>query len=140
MPDASSLDRALCSWASRSGALLCVLFGSRAGDKTQVKGDLDVAVQFANLPTPERRLALLGELQDAFGEVEVDLVFLRGATDPVLRSEIFRTGRCVFEKVPGLLIEEKVRALMLLEDTVPLRRLRRERLRRIGAGPTDHVP
>ena len=134
------LDSALYSWASRSGASLCVLFGSRAGHTPQVKGDLDVAVLFADMPSPDSRLKLLGELQDAVGDVDVDLIFLQGATDSLLRSEIFRTGRPVFEEVPGLFVEEKVRALMLFEDALPFRRLRRERLRRIAEKPADHVP
>jgi predicted nucleotidyltransferase len=126
-------------WARQSGADLCVLFGSRAAPAPRVTGDVDVAVLFASLPSPERRLKLLGELQGACGGDDADLIFLHEQTEPVLRFEIFRTGKPVFEKETGLFVEEKVRALMLYEDALPFRRIRRERLRRIARGDADLV-
>ena len=129
----------LRAWAGQSGADLCVLFGSRAGPGPQVKGDVDVAVLFPDLPSPERRLKLLGELQGVCRGDDADLIFLHEHTEPVLRFEIFRTGKPVFEKETGLFVEEKVRALMLYEDAIPFRRVRREHLRRIARGDADLV-
>ena len=141
MPDVAPVNEGyLRTWVEASGAHLCVLFGSRAGNGPQVKGDVDLALRFSKLPSPDRRLEILGELQDVCGVPDVDLVFLHERTEPVLRFEIFRTGRPVFENVPGLFIEEKVRALMLFEDALPFRRLRRELLRRNANGDKNFVP
>lgn len=128
-PTGSSLELRLRAWAKSSGCRLCVLFGSRAGGAPGVKGDVDVAVQFPALPGPERRLEMIGEVQDLCGASMADLVFLHVRTDPVLRFEIFRTGIPIYEAEPGTFVEQKVRALMLYEDALPFRRMLRERLR-----------
>lgn len=130
----TELREALRLWAARSGCRLCVLFGSRAREGPRVKGDVDVAVSLSPMPPPRRRLAMIGELQQVTGRDDVDLVFLHEGTDPVLRFEIFRTGELVFERRAGLFIDEKVRALMLYEDSLPFRRRRREKLRRLARG------
>lgn len=135
------MESRLCAWAETSGCRLCVLFGSRASGTPSVKGDVDVAVQFADLPAPERRLEMVGEMQDLCGASMADLVFLHVRTDPVLRFEIFRTGIPVYEAEPGAFVNEKVRALMLYEDALPFRRMLRERLREEFRPPGDiHVP
>ena len=139
MPEAHLSEEHLRVWAGQSGADLCVLFGSRAGPGPQVKGDVDVAVQFPSLPSPECRLKLLGELQSVCRGDDADLIFLHERTETVLRFEIFRTGKPLFESETGLFFEEKVRALMLYEDALPSRRVRRERLRRIARGNADIV-
>lgn len=125
---ADDLDARIAAWAERAGCLLCVLFGSRANGGPVVRGDVDLALRFEELMDPPRRLRIIGELQDACGPHEVDVVFLHGNTDPVLRFEIFRTGRPLHEARPGLFIEETVRALMLYEDALPFRRALRARL------------
>lgn len=135
MSDASShqhdapLEGRLGEWARGSGCRLSVLFGSRAGPGPRVKGDVDVALAFAELPDPERRLEIIGEIQDLCGEATADVVFLHRGTDPVLRFEIFRAGVPVHEDEPGSFVEEKVRALMLYEDAIPFRRMLRKNLR-----------
>lgn len=134
------LRKALRAWARAGGCRLCVLFGSRAGDGSVVRGDVDVALLFPDLPSPERRLAILGELQDACGAEEIDVVFLHPGTDPVLRFEVFRGGEAVFEETAGLFVDQKVRALFLYEDALPFRRLLRERLRDAAAQEGPVVP
>ncbi|MFW6089772.1 MAG: nucleotidyltransferase domain-containing protein [Gemmatimonadota bacterium] len=135
------LERRLAAWAEAAGSRLCVLFGSRAGAEVSspdgatanrspsTRSDVDIAIQFRELPPPERRLELIGEAQDICGAAMADVVFLHLRTDPVLRFEIFRSGRPVFEAEEGAFIDEKVRALMLYEDALPFRRMLRERLR-----------
>lgn len=125
---AAGTEEALENWAARSGCRLCVLFGSAASGEPSVSGDVDLALSFPSLPGAERRLAMIGELQDLCGGRRLDLVFLHPGTDPVLRFEIFRTGRPLHEARPGLFVEEAVRALALYEDALPFRRLLRERL------------
>lgn len=133
------LEQRLAAWAEASGSRLCVLFGSRAGAAAPSSSDVDIAIQFPTLPPPERRLELIGEAQDICGSAMADVVFLHLRTDPVLRFEVFRSGRPVFEAADGIFIDEKVRALMLYEDALPFRRMLRERLRedatRLGEEP-----
>lgn len=124
-----ALEDRLAAWAEATGCRLCVLFGSRAGAGPGVERDVDLALQFASLPSPERRLRLIGQAQDVCAEVPADVLFLHLRTDPVLRFEVFRSGVPLFEAEEGLFIEEKVRALMLYEDALPFRRMLRERLR-----------
>lgn len=113
--------RELADWADRSGCRLLVLFGS-AADGAARPGDVDLAVAFPSLPDPERRLAVVGELQDLCGPTAVDVVFLHPETDPVLRFEVFRRGEALYEARPGLFVDEVVRALALYEDALPFRR------------------
>jgi predicted nucleotidyltransferase len=129
-----TLEQRLRTWAEAAGCRLCVLFGSRAGVGTprtdaSRRSDIDIAIQFATLPSPERRLELIGEAQAICGAAMADVVFLHLRTDPVLRFEIFRSGVPVYEAEDGIFIDEKVRALMLYEDALPFRRMLRERLR-----------
>jgi hypothetical protein len=101
-----------------------------------VKDDVDLALHFEELPDATRRLQIIGELQDTCGSDDVDVAFLHLHTDPVLRFEIFRTGRPLYEARPGLFIDETVRALMLYQDALPFRRALRSRLRQaIADGP-----
>lgn len=83
----------IAAWVEQARCLLCVLFGSRARGGSIVKGDVDLALHFAKLPDPARRLQIIGELQDTCGSDDVDVAFLHLRTDPVLRFEVFRTGR-----------------------------------------------
>jgi predicted nucleotidyltransferase len=116
-------------WAEESNCRLLVLFGSGAsGDGAP--GDVDLAVSLPELPSPESRLAMIGELQDLVGAGRADVVFLRPETDPVLRFEIFRRGVPLYESRPGLFVDEVVRALAGYEDALPFRRALRERLTR----------
>lgn len=130
--DDQGIRERLRAWARSAGCRLCVLFGSRAGGGPVVEGDVDLAVWFSPLPSPERRLGIIGEIQDAAGAMPVDLLFLHPGIDPVVRFEIFRGGEPLFEERPGLFVDEKVRALMLYEDALPFRRARRERVREMA--------
>lgn len=130
----SELEVRLRDWAQGSRCRLCVLFGSRGAGGRPVKGDVDVALDFPELPAPQQRLEIIGEIQALCGRPMADVVFLHGGTDPVLRFEIFRDGVPLYEGRTGLFVEEKVRALMLYEDALPFRRLLRERLRGTAEG------
>jgi len=58
----------------------------------------------------------------------MDIVFLQRDTDPVLRFEIFRTGHLVYERTESRIVAERVMALKLFADDLPLRRMRRDTL------------
>jgi predicted nucleotidyltransferase len=122
----------LRQWARDAGSRLVVVFGSRASGRSGPMSDLDVAVDFPELPEPLQRLRIMGEIQDRLGSTGADVVFLHPGTDPVLRFEIFRSGQPIHEAEPGLFVREKVRALKLYEDALPFRRLRRRTLRRLA--------
>jgi hypothetical protein len=130
---ADDLEERLTSAAREVGSDLCVLFGSRAGSHPRPGADVDVALAFGKLPAPERRLQIIGRLQTAVGAAAADVVFLHAGTDPVLRFEIIRSGRVLHEARPGIMVEERVRALILYEDALPLRRIRMEKLRKVEA-------
>jgi len=133
MDEKESLN-AIRRWARERGCRLCVLFGSRGRGGPRVEGDVDIAVEFSQMPGPHERLRIIRELQEAVDPTPVDVVFLHDGTDPVLRFEVFRTGEPLHEERPGLFVDEKVRALALFEDALPFRRARRERLRRMAEG------
>ena len=120
----------LARWAGASGCHLLVLFGSSASGKAKRPRDVDLALLFADLPGAERRLSIIGELQDLCGRQRVDVVYIRPETDPVLRFEIFRHGTPIYESRAGLFVEEAVRAISLHEDALPFRRALREHLRK----------
>lgn len=86
------------------------------------------------MPSPERRLEIIGQLQAVTESAPVDVVFLHRDTDPVLRFEVFRSGQVVFERGPGLMVQERVRAAMLYEDALPFRRPQRHQLRSMPTG------
>lgn len=94
---------------------------------------MDLAVVFPELPGPERRLAVIGELQDLCDPATVDVVFLHPDTDPVLRFEVFRTGEPLHEARPGLFVNGVVRALSLYEDALPFRRALQRSFARDGS-------
>ena len=131
LPDGTR--EALAGWAERAGCRLLVLFGSAADREPAVSPrDVDLAVDFPDLPSAHRRLALIGELQDLCAPRPVDVVFLHRDTDPVLRFEVFRRGEPLYEARPGLFVHEVVRALALYEDALPFRRALRRTF--VGGG------
>lgn len=103
----------LAAWAEAAGCRLLVLFGSSATPTSAPPKDVDLATSFREIPSPGRRLSLIGELQDRCGLRRADVDFLHRGTDPVLRSEIFRGGGPLYEEQPGSFVEEAVRALFL---------------------------
>ena len=124
----SDLRDSLERWAERRGCGLLVLFGSEALGRAKQGSDLDLAISFDPLPTAGARLRIVGEIQDLCVPRRADVVFLRRETDPVLRFEIFRNGETLYERERGLVVEERVRALMLYEDALPFRRALQRRL------------
>lgn len=124
---------ALAQWSRASGCRLAVLFGSGANDTGSQASDVDLALSFSEIPGPERRLSMIGDLVDICGGRRVDVVFLRPETNPVLRFEIFRGGLPLYESRPGIFVIEAVRALIAYEDALPFRRALRQSLRRTAA-------
>jgi len=99
---------------------MAVLFGSTARGKATPKSDLDVGVLLdddAPKSTWDIELALAGALRPP-----VDLIDLRSAP-PLLRFEISREGRVLFEREEGLWPGFKARAMLDWWDWAPTARM-----------------
>lgn len=70
---------------------LAYLFGSIARGEARRGSDLDIAVLFTRMPTPERVAETAVAMERAVGQT-VDLVVLNGAS-PLLAHEAVATGR-----------------------------------------------
>lgn len=125
-PLGTETEAALARWAAAVDCRLVVLFGSSAAEGTGRAGDIDIALWFLPMPAADRRLRMIGEIQDLCGRRRADIVFLRPETNPVLRFEIFRGGRPLHEAAAGVFVSEVVRALALYEDALPFRRMLRD--------------
>lgn len=101
------------------GVKLAVLFGSAATGRDRSSSDLDVGVLGDVDATFLSRLAV--ELSRASGR-PVDLVSLRDAP-PLLRFEIARAGRVLFEREPYLWADFRARAMIDWWDWAPVARM-----------------
>ncbi len=70
---------------------LAILFGSLANGRATPQSDLDLAVQAEKLLDVDMKMALIGDLAEAFGR-PVDLVDLRTAGEPLM-GQIFKGQR-----------------------------------------------
>lgn len=122
----------LADWARETGCRLAILFGSAGRGDVRAARDIDVALEFAELPDAARRLDLIHDAQALTHPRSTDLIFLHRDTSPVLRFEVFRGGRCLFESEPGLFVTRAVRALALYEDARPFRDALRRHVVREG--------
>lgn len=127
--DETPMEERLARLAASVGCRLAIIFGSHAGPAEDRARDVDVALEFDRLPEPIRRLELIGEVGKIAHPRPADVVFLHRDTSPVLRFEVFRRGRPVFEVEPGLFVSGAVRALGLYEDARPFRDALVRRLR-----------
>ncbi len=113
---------------------MAVIFGSVARGEDTPRSDVDLGVLLA----PEAPVDRLWDLDLAAGSAlqrTIDLVDLRTAP-PLLRFQITRDGRLVFEREPGEWVRFKTRAMLDWWDWAPtaremnriaIRRLREER-------------
>ena len=80
--------------ARRHGIRFLVAFGSQASRRTHAASDLDLAV-LLDTPHGDDPLRLLADLQAAFPEQEVDIVWLHRA-DPLIAWRALRQPRLLF--------------------------------------------
>ena len=80
--------------ARRHGIRLLVAFGSQVSSQTHAASDLDLAV-LLDTPHGDDPLRLLADLQAAFPEQEVDVVWLHRA-DPLIAWHALRQPRLLF--------------------------------------------
>ena len=100
------------------GIRLALLFGSRRAGRARADSDVDVAV-LCDAPLPAaRRLALTAELDAALG-IEIDLVDLHGAPEPLMGEAL--AGLRLVERGDAW-AELLSRHLSNVEDFVPIQR------------------
>ena len=99
---------------------LFILFGSFIKNKQKLNSDLDIALLSKK---KLNKLKLIVQLELIF-QKEIDIVTLTFATDPLLRYEIFFSGKPLFENNFGLFEEEKLKSWKLYIDTKKIRELR----------------
>jgi predicted nucleotidyltransferase len=81
--------------------LFIVYFGSYQTKYYNSESDIDIAFLSSNLLDNKKRINLLEELILYHRKSEIDLVDLKTA-EPILRYEIAKNGRVLFEKEEGL--------------------------------------
>lgn len=116
--------------ATQPDVLAAYLFGSYATGKARPGSDVDVAVLLSGtdkMERFERRLQLMGEVEEALGRRPADVVVLNDAP-PLLTHQVLREGRLVFERNRAARVEFEVRAGQMYTDLVPMRRFFREAL------------
>jgi predicted nucleotidyltransferase len=119
---------ALNNFCISSGIDLIVLFGSASKGTECQESDIDIAVKM-RAGSIISKLDLINEMGKLFDDREIDLVVLSVNTDPVLLYEIFSYGKPLYESLPDLFANERLRAFNLYFDTEKLRRLQSEHLK-----------
>lgn len=114
------LDRLRARAEALPAVRLAVLFGSMARGEAGAGSDVDLGV-LLDPDTAALRFEVEAELGRAAGR-EVDLVFLSQAP-PLLRFEISRDGRLLFEREDGLWTGFQARAMVDWWDWAPYHRL-----------------
>jgi predicted nucleotidyltransferase len=116
--------------AAQPDVLAAYLFGSYATGKARPESDVDVAVLLSGtdeMERFERRLRLMGEVEEALGRRPADVVVLNDAP-PLLAHQVLRNGRLIFERDRTARVEFEVRAGQVYTDLVPMRQFFREAL------------
>ncbi|HUP01456.1 MAG TPA: nucleotidyltransferase domain-containing protein [Gemmatimonadota bacterium] len=111
-----SIDRLHPLFEERN-VLLAYLFGSLSRDEDRAPQDLDLAI----LRRDDAVYRLRAEIADRVGSQRLDLVDLATAS-PVLRFEIVRTGRLVYEADSLVTERFELETIRLYRDTAHLRR------------------
>ena len=118
--------------ATQPDVVAVYLFGSLVEGQTTPHSDVDIAILLVGASDPlamgDRQLQLMGELE-RFADREVDLVILNAAP-PILRHQVLRNGRLLYERDRRVRVEFEVRAGQVYADLRPLRAFFKEALSR----------
>jgi predicted nucleotidyltransferase len=108
--------------AAQPDVLAAYLFGSYATGEARPESDVDVAVLLSgtdDMERFERRLRLMGEVEEALGRRPADVVVLNDAP-PLLAYQVLRYGRLIFERDRAARVEFEVRAGKIYADLQPM--------------------
>ena len=86
---------------------LIVLFGSYAEGKVQEDSDIDIGIYLEDKISVKEETNLIEDMVHAFKRDNIDLVILNTAS-PVLRFEVVRNGKLLFERTPGDFLQFKL--------------------------------
>jgi predicted nucleotidyltransferase len=116
----------------KRGVLFAYLFGSSVYHPQKAK-DSDIAVfleeeEFKKVGAIDAQIKIWLELSDLIRDKKFDIVVLNEAP-LLLRHEVLRNGRVIFERDREFRIEFEINSLLKFYDTEPLRRLFWEDLR-----------
>jgi predicted nucleotidyltransferase len=114
-------------------------FGSAARGRMRTDSDVDIYVRLGPGASwsPHRELSLVSDLSAAAAR-EIDLtVEDEGRTSVILRLEVARHGRLIFERRPGAWVELRARAMLAYADLEPWMRRCGEGIRRALASPLE---
>ncbi len=115
--------RELCK---KHGIMVFILFGSYAANRFDSESDVDVAILVKNpVSILKSRTRILKKLSDLFGYKDIDLVLLNHA-DPLLKFNIAREGKLIYEETKGLFNIFKVRAMSEHNDAKKFYQLEKE--------------
>ncbi|MCX7792126.1 MAG: nucleotidyltransferase domain-containing protein [Chloroflexaceae bacterium] len=109
--------------ATQEDIVAAYLFGSLAEGRATPRSDIDIAVLLGRIPDDElgdlgRRLQLM-EAFRRFADREVDVIILNTAP-PLLRYQVLRHGRRLFERDRQARVEFEVRTGQEYEDLKPM--------------------
>jgi uncharacterized protein len=110
-------------------------FGSAARGRLRADSDMDVYVRLRHGASwlPQQELSLVAELSAAAGR-EVDLTLEdEERTSVILRLEVARHGRLLFERRAGAWVDLRARAMLAYADLEPWMRRCGEGIRRVLA-------
>jgi predicted nucleotidyltransferase len=114
-------------------------FGSAARGRLRSDSDVDVYVQLRHGASwsPQQELSLIPELSAAAGR-EVDLTLEdEERTSVILRLEVARHGRLLFERRAGAWVDLRARAMLAYADLEPWMRRCGEGVRRVLASRVE---
>jgi len=105
----------LNQWCQKNQIDFCVLFGSSVTGKVHQNSDIDLAVFSAKNGLLQKKLQLIGELEDIIGAT-VDLTILHADMSPLLLHEIITKGKPLYISNPEIYIEKQIYAIKLYDD------------------------
>ena len=115
----------IVDFCHKNNVSLFIVFGSYAKEKARPQSDIDIALVLENEKDYANKLLLIFELEGIF-QKQVDLVLLKPTTEPLLRFEIFSTGRPLFMRQSHLFEESKLHAWKIYLDTKKIREMRKK--------------
>lgn len=106
---------------------LVLLFGSYVREGGPPPNDIDIAVRSNRILSEREKIEITYELCSIFQTNHIDLVDIKTAP-PVLKREIFKEFKILYERDPMLLYQLELVSLYEFNEAKILHALRRERL------------
>jgi len=108
-------DSLLNRWCRKHQIDFCVLFGSSVTGKVHQNSDIDLAIFRPKNGLLQKKLQLIGELEDLIGAT-IDLTILHADMSPLLLHEIMTKGKPLYISNPEIYIEKQIYAIKLYDD------------------------